>query len=134
MTLARRKTATKTQQAYQDRARALGCVVCLYRIAHGMQKESDGQCGDTHIHHRNFNDWHGAKQLGQDEVVALGGWHHDGVLFWGWSTDDMRDKFGPSFKHAADFREWTYDVLPGYGRGTEAWQKYQDELLGEGND
>ncbi len=129
MTLARRKAPTLEQRDYQDRARALGCVVCRYRIAHGMQDARDGQCGDTHMHHRNFNDWHGAKQLGQHAVVALGGWHHDGVLFFGETNDSMREKFGPSFKHAADFREWTYDVLPGYGRGTGAWQKYQDELL-----
>lgn len=123
------KAATKAEKSYQDRARELGCVVCRYRIAMGMQAESDGQCGDTHIHHRNVGDYHGQKQLGQHAVVALGGWHHDGVLRDGWSTDDMREVYGPSFKHAADFREWTYDALPGYGRGTEAWQRFQDELL-----
>jgi hypothetical protein len=129
MTLAKRKRATREQQDYQDRARALGCVVCRWRMANGYKQ--DRQCGWTDIHHRNFNDWHGAKQLGQDAVVALGSWHHDGVLLPGYSTDDMRAEFGPSFKHAADFREWTYDVLPGMGRGTEAWQTYQDMLLGE---
>jgi hypothetical protein len=126
MTLARRKTATKAQAAYQDRARELGCVVCRFR--------QQRQPNETHLHHRNFNDWHGAKQLGQDAVVAMCAWHHDGRLVEGYSTDDMREMYGPSFKHAADFREWTYDALPGYGRGTEAWQKYQDELLGDGND
>lgn len=132
MILARRKPPTVAQQSYQDRARALGCVVCLYRIAHGMQPASAGQCGDTHIHHRNFNDWHGAKQLGQHAVVALGAWHHDGVIREEYgSADAMREVFGPSFKHATDFREWTYDVLPGMGRGTEAWQAYQNEILGE---
>lgn len=125
------KSATKAEASYQDRARELGCVVCRFRIANGMQDAV--QCGDTHIHHRNLGDWHGQKQLGQHAVVAMGGWHHDGVLMPGSSTDDMRERFGPSFKHAADFREWTYDVLPGYGRGTEAWQRYQDELLGEAN-
>lgn len=129
MTLAKRREPTAPQQDYQDRARALGCVVCVFRIAHGMQKASNGQCGCTHIHHRNVGDYHGQKQLGQHAVVSMGGWHHDGVLLEGYSSDDMREVFGPSFKSAADFREWTYDVLPGYGRGTEAWQKYQDELL-----
>jgi len=124
MTLARRKAATKAEAVYQDRARELGCVVCIKRGCY--------QPNETHLHHRNFNDWHGAKQLGQDAVVALCAWHHDGRLVEGYSTDDMREAFGPSFKHAADFREWTYDALPGYGRGTEAWQKYQDELLEEG--
>lgn len=130
--IAKRKPAKQAEQDYQDRARALGCVVCWYRIEHGMQSRDAGQCGDTHIHHRNFNDWHGAKQLGQSEVVSLGGWHHDGVIREDYgSSEAMRETFGPSFKHAVDFREWTYDALPGYGRGTEAWQKYQDELLGE---
>lgn len=133
MTLARRKAATKAEAAYQDRAASLGCVVCLYRIANGMQDKEAGQCGPTHLHHRNFNDWHGAKQLGQHAVVALGSWHHDGRLDLGLPSEEMREVYGPSFKHGADFREWTYDVLPGYGRGTEAWQRYQDELL-EGRD
>src|SRR5688500_15873213 len=122
MTLARRKTATKAQQSYQDAARDLGCVVCLFR--------KQRQPNETHIHHRNVGDYHGQKQLGQDAVVAMCAWHHDGWLIEGYSTDAMREAFGPSFKHAADFREWTYDALPGYGRGTEAWQVYQDELLG----
>lgn len=127
--LAKRKAPTREQQAYQDAARELGCVVCRYRMAKGMQRVGDF-CGWTQIHHRNLGDYHGQKQLGQDAVVALGAWHHDGVLPFGVSSNEMRERYGPSFKHAADFREWTYDALPGYGRGTEAWQKYQDELLG----
>jgi hypothetical protein len=123
--------ANKTQQAYQDRARELGCVVCRFRIASGMQNATLGQCGETHLHHRNIGDYHGQKQLGQEAVVALGAWHHDGVLQEGQTNDSMRETYGPSFKHAADFREWTMDVLPGYGRGTEAWQAYQDEIMGE---
>jgi len=130
MTLAKRKPPTMAQQDYQDRARALGCVVCRFRIANGMQKASIGQCGATHIHHRNVGDYHGQKQIGQHAIVALGAWHHDGVLIPGHSTYDMRELYGPSFYSAADFREWTYDVLPGYGRGTEAWQRWQDEQLG----
>ena len=120
------KSATKAEQSYQDRARSFGCVVCRFRIAAGMQREDD-YCGVTHIHHRNIGDYHGQKQLGQDAVVALGAWHHDGVPMWGMSDDEMREVYGPSFKFAADFREWTYDVLPGMGRGTEAWQRYYDE-------
>jgi hypothetical protein len=123
------RAATKAQASYQDRARELGCVVCRFRLANGYQDERNGQCGVTHIHHRNVGDYHGQKQLGQDHIVALGAWHHDGVLMEGETNDSMREIYGPSFKFAADFREWTYDVLPGYGRGTEAWQKYQDEEL-----
>ncbi len=119
---------TRVQQAYQDAVRALGCVVCLYRIRHGLQRRI--VCGHTDIHHRNLHDLHGQKQLGHDSVVALGAWHHDGLQFEGHTRDSMRALFGPSFKHhAKDFRSWTDDVLPGYGRGTEAWQRWQDEEL-----
>ena len=122
------KAATVAEADYQDRARALGCVVCRWLLDHGWKLPS--QCGYTHIHHRNTGDLHGQKQLGQNEVVAMGGWHHDGVLLPGYTTETMRETFGPSFKATPrDFRVWTDDVLPGYGRGTEAWQRYQDELL-----
>jgi hypothetical protein len=122
---------TKAQQAYQDAARALGCMVCRYRIAAGLQRPGTS-CGPVHIHHRNEGDYHGNPQLGQSFVVALGAWHHDGDQFPGRSRDQMREAFGPSFKHhARDFREWTADVLPGMGRGTEAWQAYQDAQLAQ---
>jgi hypothetical protein len=119
--------ATKAQQAYQDALRSLGCAVCAWRVAQGLQRM---QAGVTHIHHRNLDDKHGQRQLGHDAVVALCAWHHDGDQLTGKSRDQMRALFGPSFKHhARDFRVWTADVLPGYGRGTEAWQRWQDEQL-----
>lgn len=119
------RKATKDQQAYQDRARALGCVVCRFR---GVLR----QPGPTHLHHRNVGDLHGQPQLGQDAVVAMCAWHHDGDQLPGMTREAMRAAFGPSFKHhARDFREWTADVLPGYGKGTEAWQRWQDELLAQ---
>lgn len=120
------KPATRAGQAYQDAARALGCVVCRWRIAAGLQRAI--QCGHTQIHHRNLGDLHGQKQIGQHAVVALGAWHHDGDQMPGMTRDRMREVFGPSFKHhAREFRVWTFDVLG--GRGTEAWQTYQDQLL-----
>ena len=123
MTLAKRKPATAKQAEYQDAARNLGCVIC--------RKRGHFQPNHTQIHHRNLGDLHGQKQLGQDSVVAMCAWHHEGDCIEGWTEQMMRDEYGPSFKrHARDFRIWTDDVLPGYGRGTEAWQQYQDELLG----
>jgi hypothetical protein len=116
------KAATRIEQSYQDAARALGCVVCL--------RMGWTQPNETHIHHRNVGDLHGQKQLGQDCVVAMCAYHHEGVPLAGMQQDEMRESWGPSYKlHARDFREWTQDQLPGYGRGTEAWQKYQDEEL-----
>lgn len=114
--------ATRPQQAYQDAARDLGCVIC--------RRMKWTQPNETHIHHRNVGDLHGQKQLGQDEVVALCAWHHEGIPLAGMQADEMRELWGPSFKlHARDFRVWTEDQLPGYGRGTEAWQRLQDEYL-----
>lgn len=116
------KSATKAQAEYHDRACALGCVVC--RRMGWMQPNR------TALHHRNVGDLHGQKQLGQDFVVAMCDYHHQGIPQVGLQEDDMRERWGPSFQlHARDFRVWTQDVLPGYPRGTAGWQKYQDELL-----
>ncbi|CAD2245464.1 hypothetical protein [Xanthomonas arboricola] len=117
---------SQSQRDFKDRVRALGCVICRWRIAAGLQRPV--QCGLTQIHHRNLGDLHGQKQIGQHAVVALGAWHHDGDQFPGMTRDRMREVFGPNFKHhAREFRIWTFDVLG--GRGTEAWQTYQDQLL-----
>lgn len=121
-----RKPPTKAQQAYQDQARATGCVVCRFRLENRMQQA--GQCGPTEIHHRNLDDKHGQKQLGQDAVVALGAYHHRGAPWWGHGDAEMRAEYGPSFAlHPREFREWTADVLPELtGRGTERWQQWYD--------
>jgi hypothetical protein len=122
---------TRAQQSYHDAARALGCVVCRFRIAAGLQPSWAGQCGGTQIHHRNLGDLHGQRQLGHDCVVAMGAWHHDGDQLPERSRDQMRAVFGPSFKHhAREFRTWTADMLAGFsGIGTERWQQWQDAQL-----
>lgn len=119
---------TRVQQAYHDACRPLVCVVCLFRIQRGLQ--ASVWCGPGQLHHRNLDDLHGQRQLGHDAVVMLGAWHHDGDQLTGKSRDAMRAIYGPSYKHhARDFRTWTADVLPGYGRGTEAWKRWMDEEL-----
>jgi len=119
---------TKLEQAYQDAARELGCVVCRWLMQQGRLRI--GQCGCTQIHHRNCGDKHGQKQIGQHAVVSLGAWHHSGDLIEHWTTPQMRETFGPSFKYARDFRVWTMDVLPEIpGWGTEVWQVVQDKML-----
>lgn len=122
--------ATKAQAEYQDEARQLGCVVCRLRIARGLQPMGQ-QCGPTQIHHQNLGDLHGQRQLGQDKVVALGAWHHDGDQLPGHTRDQMRARFGPSFKHhAREFRAWTAEVLgEDAARGTAGWQQFQDRLI-----
>jgi hypothetical protein len=118
-------SATKAESDYHDRACALGCVVCRYRIAHCGQKNQPNQ---NQLHHINIGDLHGQKQQGQHRVVSLCAYHHDGIPIFGWTDAQMREAYGPSFKlHARDFRVWTADAIG--GRGTEAWQRYQDELL-----
>ena len=127
--IAKRKACTNAEQAYQDRARSFGCVVCRWR---GTE-----QVGGTEIHHRNLDDKHGQKQLGQHAVVAMCEYHHRGIPLWGWGDEEMREAYGPSFAlHARDFRVWTADALPDLpGKGTERWQAYYDEHNGEwGND
>lgn len=122
------KSATKAEQGYQNRARALGCVVCRWRFTAGLQPQT--QCGPARIHHRNIGDLHGQEQIGQDAVVALGDWHHQGIPLPGFNARHMSALFGPSLQEPArEFRTWTKEVLPGMGRGTEAWQAYQDQLL-----
>lgn len=116
---------TRIERIYQDNARDLGCVVCLYRLLAALQLD---YAGYTQLHHRNVGDKHGAPQLGQHAVVAMCSWHHAGDVIDGRTVADMRREFGPSFHHhAREFRNWTRDVL---GEGsTAAWQRYQDDRL-----
>jgi len=123
------KAPTKAESAYQKAARALGCVVCRWRHAAGLQREGLW-CGAFRIHHRNIGDLHGQKQIGQHAVVAMGDWHHQGIPMPGKNAKAMYAIYGRSFQEQArEFRMWTLDALPGLGRGTEAWQAYQDQLL-----
>ncbi|WP_313242114.1 hypothetical protein [Stenotrophomonas sp.] len=123
------KAPSKVELAYQDAARAIGCVVCRWRQDAGLQRESLW-CGPFRIHHRNIGDLHGQKQIGQHAVVAMGDWHHQGIPMPGKNGKAMYAIYGPSFQEQTrEFRAWTLDALPGLGRGTEAWQAYQDQLL-----
>jgi hypothetical protein len=114
---------TKAQQAYQDDARALGCMACRLR-------KNKYQAGVTEIHHRTIGDCHGQKQLGHSEVVALCSWHHRGVTFPGMTIMGMRDRYGASYAHhKRDFVEWLQDTLG--ERSTAALQRFQDALLAQ---
>ncbi len=60
----------------------------------------------------------------------MGDWHHQGIPLPGKNERAMYALFDTSFQEQArEFRMWTLDALPGLGRGTEAWQGYQDQLL-----
>lgn len=122
------RAATKLKQAYQEAARALGCVVCRWgfaaRLQHGIG------CGPVRIHHRNAGDLHGQKQIGQHAALAKGDWHRQGIPLPGKNERAMYAIYGPSFQEQArEFRAWTLAASSGLRRGTEAWQGYQDQLL-----
>lgn len=121
---------TKAQQAHQDRQRAHGCAACLLM---GLAPDA---CGPVRVHHRTTGDLHGQKQLGQGHTVALGDWHHQGILkedpasfhLRFLTRDEMLARFGPSLHHhKRDFVEWLQDTLG--ERSTEALQRWQDEQI-----
>lgn len=114
---------TKEQQAHQDRQRAHGCAMCLLL---GMAKD---ECGPVRVHHRTVGDLHGNLQLGQGDTVALGDWHHQGVLMARYPTvDAMRDRFGPSLQ--LQKRAFLDVIADNLGeRSTAALQRWQDQQI-----
>lgn len=112
---------TKAQQAHQDAQREHGCAACHLR---GNRQA----CGPVRVHHRTTGDLHGQKQLGQDETVALGDWHHQGVVLEHYTVQSMRDAFGPSLHHhKREFVNWLQDRLG--ERSTAALQQWQDQQI-----
>lgn len=121
---------TKEQQAHQDAQRAHGCAMCrLAGISFRGLYGWISPCGVTEIHHRTIGDLHGNKQLGQDATVALGAWHHRGVILpIHASVSAMRDVFGPSLHHhKRDFLDAIDSALG--ERSTAALQRWQDERI-----
>lgn len=116
-------TPTIAQQAHQDAQRAHGCAMCLLL---GMKR---AECGPVRVHHRTTGDLHGNLQLGQDDTLGLGDWHHQGVLMPEYPTvDAMRDRFGPSLQHHKKaFLDVIADNLG--ERSTAALQRWQDAQL-----
>jgi len=121
---------TKAQQAHQDLQREHGCAMCLLL---GLAKNA---CGPVRVHHRTIGDKHGQLQLGQDDTVGLGDWHHQGILMEDrasfhlrfLSRDAMRDKYGPSLAHHK--RAFVELIAEKLGeRSTAALQKWQDDQL-----
>lgn len=120
---------TKAQQAHQDAQRAHGCAMC--RLL-GNREE----CGPVRIHHRNVGDLAGNLQLGQGETVALGDWHHQGILLVDRASfrlrflkpDEMRERFGPSLHHHK--RAFLDLIAEKLGeRSVAALQRWQDEQI-----
>jgi hypothetical protein len=121
---------TIAQQAHQDAQRANGCAMCrLLGLSFRGLLEGMSPCGLTEIHHRTTGDLHGQLQLGQDDTVGLGAWHHRGALLFAHPTvDAMRDRFGPSIQHHKKaFLDVIADNLG--ERSTAALQRWQDNQL-----
>ena len=114
---------TAAQQAHQDLQRAHGCAMCL------LLGYARSACGVVRVHHRTTGDLHGNKQLGQDDTVGLGDWHHQGTLMESYpSVELMRDHFGPSLKeHKKAFLDLIAERLG--ERSTAALQRWQDAQL-----
>lgn len=110
------------QQAHQDLQRAHGCAFCLLL---GLARDA---CGIVRVHHRTTGDLHGNLQLGQDDTVALGDYHHQGIPKRGLNEDAMRAAYGPSLAlHKRAFLEAIAERLG--ERSTAALQRWQDAQL-----
>ena len=82
---------TAEQQARQDAARELGCIACRQWKNYPMMKT---QCGPSEIHHQTRSG--SGRQIGQDETVCLGSWHHRAICLPGYTASQMEAEFGPS--------------------------------------
>lgn len=128
---------TQEEQAAQDAQRAHGCAMCrLLGFSFRGLQEGMSPCGPTRVHHRTTGDLHGQKQLGQGATVALGDWHHQGILMVDrrsfhlrfLSRDEMQDRYGPSLAHhKRAFVDLLADLLG--ERSTAALQAWQDEQI-----
>lgn len=76
----------------------LGCMVARLRGLDWVGAD---------IHHQLTTGFHGnGKRLGDEFTVALNPYSHDGKPFNGWTLEECRAMFGPSYKlHAREFRE-----------------------------
>lgn len=95
---------TASEQARQDKCREMGCIACRMErdmaepiVFQGLTLIYDPPyCGAPEIHHLTKS----GRQIGQDESVCLGTWHHRAIILmpvsiYGTSAY-MTDHFGPS--------------------------------------
>ena len=120
---------TVEQQAHQDAQRAHGCAMChLLDLDFAGLKPGYSPCGRTAIHHLNTGDLAGNRQLSQDDTVALGDYHHQGIPKPGFNNASMRAKFGPNLHdHKRDFLDAI--ALHLVERSVKALQRWQDAQL-----
>lgn len=112
---------TPDQQARQDRARELGCIACALNTVRG-EAFFGGECGRPEIHHLTKS----GRQIGQNETVCLGAWHHRAILL----------------PHAKNSNEMTMCCGPSLAKGSKPFHArygsneellaYQNKLLDMG--
>lgn len=75
----------------------IGCLVAR-RQGHGFVP--------CDVHHLNFGGKHGGRRRGDEFTIGLNPYTHRGVPFNGWSLDQCRKLFGPSYaREPRRFRE-----------------------------
>lgn len=122
------------QQAHQDAQRRHGCAMCrLLGLDFEGLKPGMSPCGRTAVHHRNIGDLAGNLQLGQDDTVALGDWHHQGIPKSGFNLASMLAKYGPSLYYQKRAFLEVIDERLGE-RSTAALQRWQDAQLDDTDD
>ena len=92
---------TKSQKAFQDRVRALGCIVC----------QGEGVDSPCDLHHL----LRGFRRIGEDSVIGLCPMHH---------------RSGVNTKEVVSRHPWRREFEARYGAEAELLQKTR-ELCGE---
>lgn len=91
--------ATRAARERMTLVRELPCVACSIQ---GISKV----CGKTEAHHLNLDGKAGQARRGDEFVVPLGRWHHQGIPKDGMNSLEMAERFGPSLKtQSRRFRE-----------------------------
>lgn len=114
-----RSTTTPTREEADriERCKSGACVACAIRAA--SVPDFRGWHGGDYHHLLS-----GGRRRGHMFGVCLCGWHHRGLLDWGWTHQEMRDYFGPSLAEGSKPFHETFG-------SDEALLAKQSELLGE---
>lgn len=80
------KSRTKAEQARIDAIKAGPCLACMAR---GIPSEG---MGVVQVHHLLS----GGRRMGHMATVGLCCWHHMAQPFWGMTSQECRDYYGPS--------------------------------------
>lgn len=104
---------TPTERRF-DAIYDIGCIACRKR----------GYSRPCQVQHLNLGGLAGQKQLGHSYTIGLCPWHHQAVKDFGYCSDEMRIKLGPSLAQQSKlFRET-------FGTDDELLA-YQNQLIAE---